>query len=311
MHLLIPFASAMSDGCHEVLKDMELPVLSRLLERMTAVSRNESHEYSLSPPHERVLAELLGLAGADGALPWAAHWAARDGIETGDLSWGLLTPAHWHVGTDHVTMLDPGRLALDEAESRALLEAVRHLFESEGWALVWGAPTRWYAAHESLTDLPTASPDRVIGRNVDLWMPDHPQARLLRRLQNEVQMLLYTHPLTEARLARGALPVNSFWLSGCGPRQPERPLEGWRVVWDLREASLNEDWLAWRETWQRLDNEVLAPLAAALERAEPVTLVLCGERHAARYEPRARSWTTRLVQRFARPAPGTDVLLTL
>ncbi|MFH7191691.1 hypothetical protein ACHWGL_32890, partial [Klebsiella pneumoniae] len=78
------------------------------LERMTAVSRNESHEYSLSPPHERVLAELLGLAGADGALPWAAHWAARDGIETGDLSWGLLTPAHWHVGTDHVTMLDPG-----------------------------------------------------------------------------------------------------------------------------------------------------------------------------------------------------------
>ena len=29
-------------------------------------------------------------------------------------------------------------------------------------------------------------------------------------------MLLYTHPINDAREARGALPVNSFWLSGCG-----------------------------------------------------------------------------------------------
>ena len=36
-------------------------------------------------------------------------------------------------------------------------------------------------------------------------------------------MLLYTHPVNDAREARGALPVNSFWLSGCGVRAGRRP----------------------------------------------------------------------------------------
>ena len=46
------------------------------------------------------------------------------------------------------------------------------LFDSEGYVLTWGAPLRWYIAHESLSELPTASIDRVIGRNVDRWLPD-------------------------------------------------------------------------------------------------------------------------------------------
>ena len=203
MHLLIPHASSLSEACTQTLKDLQLPHLTQLLRRLSPTERNESDEYSLSPPHERALAQALGFAGPDGGLPWAAYLAARDGVETQDLCWGLLTPMHWHVGADHVTMVDPQALQLDEAESRELLEAVRPLFESEGWLLIYGAPTRWYGAHESLADLPTASPDRVIGRNVDLWMPDHPQARLVRRLQNEVQMLLYTHPCTDRRVEQG------------------------------------------------------------------------------------------------------------
>src|SRR5690606_37289450 len=131
-----------------------------------------------------------------------------------DLAWGELTPVHWHVGTDQVTLVDPAQLGLDDAASHALLEAVRPLFEGEGFVLAWGAPTRWYVAHESLSQLPTASLDRVIGRGIDLWMPDHPQARLLQRLQNEVQMLLHDDPVNRQREARGLPPVNSFWLSG-------------------------------------------------------------------------------------------------
>ena len=62
----------------------------------------------------------------------------------------------------------------------------RELFESAGFALVWGAPTRWYAAHESFADLPCASLDRVIGNTVDDWLQHGATAertRLLRRLQ--------------------------------------------------------------------------------------------------------------------------------
>ena len=111
---------------------------------------------------------------------------------------------------------------------------------------------RWYVSHPSLAGLPCASVDRVIGRNVDLWLRTDaaggtdPRLRLLRRLQNEVQMLLFTHPINEQREDRGVLPVNSFWLSGCGPAQPvdaRRSACRWRT--GLRAAALTGDWAAW------------------------------------------------------------------
>jgi hypothetical protein len=47
-------------------------------------------------------------------------------------------------------------------------------------------------------------------------MPVAARAKPLRRLQNEMQMLLYTHPVNERRIARGLPAVNSFWISGTG-----------------------------------------------------------------------------------------------
>ena len=155
-------------------------------------------------------------------------------------------------------------LALDDAGSRAFFDAVRELFTSEGWALAYAAPLRWYAAHESLVELRTASPDRVIGRNVDRWLAGGPSQRLLRRLQNEVQMLLYTHPLNDERTARGLPTVNSFWLSGCGRVQaPAGPAP--QVDDRLRGPALAEDWAAWCKAWD-VD---AGPIAVAAGAAEP------------------------------------------
>ncbi|MCP5272997.1 MAG: hypothetical protein H6932_17500 [Burkholderiaceae bacterium] len=301
MHLLIPFAAPLSDGGRHALTTLDLPQLAGLLSTAGAPVLDSADETSLSPPHERALARVLGLAGTDGGLPWAAWHAAQDGVNVAsppDLCWGLLTPGHWHLGTDQVTMLDPDELGLDEAASRALLDAVHDLFESEGFLLVYGAPTRWYLAHESLAQLATASPDRVIGRNVDPWLPPSRDARLWRRLQNEVQMRLHTHPLNAAREAQGLLPVNSLWLSGCGVRQvPSRPED--LVVDDrLRRPALAEDWATWLDTWRALD---AGPVAAL--RGRSATLTLCGERTAATWTLTPPGAWQRLVARWRR----TDV----
>ncbi len=303
MHLLIPFASALSEAGAHTLRDLELPRLARLLAMLTPTQRLGTDEYGLSVPHESALAAAWGWQGAEGALPFAARAARADGIEVLDLAWGLLTPSHWHVGREHITLVDPEALDLAEDESRALFEAVRELFESEGFALAWGAPLRWYAAHESLAALPCASLDRVIGRNVDLWLPKHPQARLIRRLQNEVQMLLYPHALTEAREARGALPVNSFWLSGCGRFQPSAD-DAVTVDASLRRPLLGEDWAAWADAWRALDAGPLATLAQRAGRGEPVQLTLCGDRHAQRFEAAPRSLWQRVAGRWSAPSPA-------
>jgi hypothetical protein len=301
MHLLVPFASALSEAGRHTLRDLSLPNLDRAMARLAPAERLGTDEYSLTPPHEAVVAAARGWQGGAGTLPFAAHAAHGDGVEVLDLAWGLLTPVHWHVGRDRVTLADPGALQLDEPASRTLFDAVRELFESEGFALAWGAPLRWYAAHESLVDLPCASLDRVIGRNVDRWLPAGRQARLLRRLQNEVQMLLYSHPINDERESQGALPVNSFWLSGCGRLQGSAGEEP-QVDDRLRAPLLSEDWAAWAEAWRALDAQALAPFADALERGEALSLTLCGERHAQRFDVATGSLWSRLGRRFKRPA---------
>jgi hypothetical protein len=301
MHLLIPFAAPLSDAGRDALKTLALPHLAALLAGAGDPARDDGDELSLTPPQERARARALGLAGGDGELPWAAWQAARDGLAADrpdHVAWGLLTPAHWHVGTDQVTLADPEDLQLDAAASRAFLDAVHDLFASEGFGLVWGAPLRWYLGHESLAGMPTASLDRVVGRNVDPWLPPSRAARLWRRLQNEVQMRLHGHPLNEAREARGLLPVNSLWLSGCGVRQPARADADPTVDDRLRRPALAEDWAAWQAAWQALD---AGPVAAL--RGHAATLTLCGERGAAQWTLQPPTTWQALAARWRRADP--------
>ena len=286
MQLLIPFASTLAEACQHTIRDLQLPALTRLLARLAPTDRLGSDESSLTPPHELAVATTLGWRGDDGCLPWAARLAVQDGVaDVGDQPWGLLTPVHLAVSAEGVVLVDPEALILGAAESHALFETVRHLFESEGWRVALGAPLRWYASHESLRDLPCAALDRVIGRQVDDWMRPGPRMARLRRLQSEAQMLLYQAAANDEREARGALAVNSFWLSGCGVRQPESPAPGPQVDERLRAAALAQDWAAWAEEWRALDAGPVADLLRRLGQGEPVALTLCGERQAQRFEP--------------------------
>jgi hypothetical protein len=304
MHLIVPFASAIAEGATQALRGLGLQRLPRLLALLEPAARSGGDEYSLCPPHEHAHAEAIGLRGDDGTLPLAALAAAADGLDLGGAAVGLLTPVHWQVGRDHVMLADPDALALDDDTSRAVFDAVRELFEWEGYTLHWGAATRWYACHDELDGLACASIDRVIGRNVDLWLPGQARARRIRRLQSEVQMRLYTHPLNEEREARGELPVNSFWLSGCGRPQPVRR-DGVQVDLRLRAPALRDDWPAWAEAWRALDAGPIADLTARAARGEPVTLTLCGERFAQRWTGAPRSPWQRLAGRWRATDPAS------
>ena len=306
MHLLIPFAAALSDAAEQVVRDTPLPHLSALLGPLTSTARDDGDERNFTPPHERSLAAAWHWTGRDGCWPFAARAAAADGLSVGHTAWGLVTPAHWHVARDRVSLADPAALNLTEAESRTAFEAVRELFESEDLRFEWGAPMRWYVAHDSLADLPCAALDRVIGRRVELWTgadaQTTPVAALMRRLQSEVQMLLYPHPLNAERESRGALTLNSFWLSGCGRRQASDETAV-HVDDRLRAPLIAQDWAAWAEAWQAIDAKVIASLLADARRGAPATLTLCGERSAQRFENLPRSLLKNLARCWQAPQP--------
>ncbi len=288
LHLIVPFASAA--GLEEAQAGVagSLPHLRRLLARLQPGPVLAGVADDLSPPHERALAQAAGLTVADGTLPWAAWELALSGHAPGDAAWAWITPCHWHVAQDHILMHPTGTLQLDEASSRALLAAVSPYFLEDGIALSYVAPTRWRARGEVFRGLACASLDRVSGRRVDDWLPRAAAARPLRRLQQEMQMLLYTHPVNEARESAGLRPVNSFWVSGAGALGSIAASTLARAVQvddRLREPALSADADAWAARWRELDATALPALLDAAHKGEHVTLTLCGERQ-------ARTWTS-------------------
>lgn len=307
MHLLIPHAAPLSDAGRQAMAALQLPRLEALLARWAEAGRDEGDESRLSPPHERVLAKALGWPVDDGRLPWAAREMGRPDDAAAAAGWAWVTPTHWVVGTDQVTLLPPAALALDEADARAVFDALRPLFDGEGIGLVWQGTDRWAATHPSLAELPTASLDRVVNRNVQPWQPRTagPGApRLWRRLQNEAQMLLHDHPLNAAREARGLLPVNSFWISASGAWRPADEAAAPQVDARLAAPALAEDWGAWQAAWQALD---AGPLAA-LGDTPGAALTLCGERSALTLEHRKPGLWQRLRPGRRAAAPLLETL---
>ena len=321
MHLLIPFANCNSAECQHLRATLELPNLDKLLHKLPLAHTDAADETTLSPPHERALAAAYGIsmpnsattAWPDGQTPWGAWHAAQAGhaMASAD-AWAVITPCHWTVQTSHITMTHPRALNLMEDESRALLAAMQPYFAEDGIALMYDTPTRWLARGAVFAGLATASPYRVVGGKVDDWLPKAAAAKLLRRLQNEMQMLLYTHPLTDARAARGLPAVNSFWVSGTGALPPGYALridstastsQAITVPNALRDAAIQGDWPAWAQAWQQIDSNECAALLQAIDMkagmktdpANRVTLTLCGERSAQTYHAGHDGLTSRFL----------------
>jgi len=284
LHLLVPFAAASAHECQALLATLQLPNLQALLAELVPAATDRGDEHSLSLPHERALAQARGLVKADGSacedgqIPWAAAESAEPATPQ---AW--FSPCHFQIGTDHVSLLPGEQIGLADEDARGLFDAFAPYCSEDGITLRFESATRWHASGEPLRGIASASLDRVIGRAVDGWMPQSPAnpagSQLLKRLQSEAQMLFYTHPVHDARTARGLLPVNGFWISGAGALEAPAPLRPAPTVPDaLRQAALRADWAAWQQAWAQLDATEIKALLDAARRGEPVTLTLCGER---------------------------------
>ncbi|MDR7297759.1 hypothetical protein J2X16_003108 [Pelomonas aquatica] len=286
MHLMIPHASALDDAARHALASLALPHLGALLARLSPTGTWGSDEFSPQPPHHLALAALRGQAE-----PSAAAWAVEAGPE---LSWALMTPVHLAVGSDGVDVLPPSALHLSESDAARFAAVLRELWpEAEGWQWRLLDATRWAIGHASALDgLGAASIERAAGRPIEPWLPD---SRVLRRWQNEAQMLLHDHALNQAREARGEHAVNSVWIGDIG-RSNGRAAS---VTIDARltEPLMNGDLAAWAEAWQRLD---AGPLAA-LAKQPDAQLTLCGERFARHFTQRPLSLIDKLKRRWQTP----------
>ena len=227
IEILVPFGLPPAELAPDLLRNLTLPAVATLLARgsvsATAASKASStaadahDDYARALPHEAWLARRFGLGAAlqsSGSPPIAASLLRNFGGAPEAGHWFVLQPVHLHVARDHLVLTDPRQLGLSEPDARALFAAARGAFDEAGLTLHFGSADFWFVRADRHRDLQTATPDATCGRNIDIWMPQGDSARAWRKLQNEVQMAWYGHPVNDAREQRRAHPVNSLWLWG-------------------------------------------------------------------------------------------------
>ncbi|MDP5239948.1 hypothetical protein Q9Q94_10410 [Uliginosibacterium sp. 31-16] len=191
----------------------------------------------------------------------------------------------------------PRELALQADEVAALIDALNTEFAHIGEFRA-ASPEHWYLHLREPVSTRFHPLSDVLGRPVELFQPEGEKARDWARLANEIQVMLYNHPLNRLRGELGQLTANALWFWGQGNSAPtlHRPagtligddpmLRGlaaatgatwfssdaadspacgqaghsWWHDTRLQDAALAGDFMGWLEGLQELDAELLQPL---------------------------------------------------
>ena len=293
VHLVITDLFLPKDFASGVYEGLHLPALEKMLARGVSTGSGRTGGGGVSL--ENYLCELFGVpCGAE--VPIASISAAFDGL--GEGCWLRADPVHLRLQRDQLILLPDVEIRADEAVQ--LCASLNRHFAGQGMEFVAPHPQRWYMKLDRLSDIETVPLSQAAGRNVHGLLPKGAEAMRWHRIFNEIQMLLFNHPVNEAREGRGELPVNSVWLwgSGCSSAEPlqkvyesvssddvlaemlaaasDTPFEGWPGRWNgslslalsQRERGFSydgEQLLAWRGLSQALQRGSLDAWRDALQ----------------------------------------------
>ncbi|MBU0593562.1 MAG: phosphoglycerate mutase [Gammaproteobacteria bacterium] len=238
--------------------------------------------------------------------PVAPFSAMADGIDAKIGYWLCADPIHLAVERDQLILTESSTFALSHSESENLITTLNQHFSADGLHFCASHPLRWYLKLEQTPAISTQSLYQVAGHNIHTHLPRGPEELRWRALINEVQMLLFEHPVNVARENRGEAPINSVWPWGGGTLPPasSQPFDqvwandalatGLAVAGNTPHQALPakaQEWLAqarqgnhllvldslrpaacygtphaWRERLEKLEQQWFAPLEQALQK---------------------------------------------
>ncbi len=312
-HVVIPDLFLLQTIAKEVCADFHLPVLEKFLARSSV---QQLHAHSL----EAWLCETFAVP----EMAIAPVTLMADGLLADEAYWMRADPVHMRL--DNARMILQTNVTLNIEEAQHLCESLNQYFSGSGMRFVAPHPQRWYVRLEEDPQLTTRSIYQVEGRDSRLYIPKGNAALKWHGVMNEIQMLLYGHPIGQACEARGGLPVNSIWLWGGGRAVPlTQPFtqivsdselakafahvskithsllledtvmgENTLYIWEGASVALRRgDLYAWRQSVQRCEHVILAPLLKALSAGllNKITIDILQEDNSSRMElNRAMLW---------------------
>jgi len=299
MHiLLIPFGLPPAEHANDLVKMLASKCgtdgLAMLLSRYQSLERTQFDDFSPELPHEVWLNEKFKAR----QYSLLQHYANSFNVDLNPGHWFLLNPVHLHIARNHLVLTDYRRLNLSEPDAHLLFVKAKSLCDEAGVELVFGSATTWFLRADDWADFVTSSPDAACGHNIEIWSAKGSKELAWRKLQNEIQMEWFAHPIQQQREARGEKGINGLWLSA-GTSLPEgfkadplidqnadlcrvgtflcppsfnhgghKNVPTLRVTDQLSSAALSNDWGTWAALMIDLDHTCFKPLCAALKKRE-------------------------------------------
>ena len=253
VHLVICDLFLPADIAAEVCAGLRLPILEKMLARGVSTDSGSSTGSGRAEEKsslEDLLCCLFGVT-VRGDAPIAPLSAAFDGLGAG--CWLRADPVHLRLQRDQLVLLPDVEVSAGEAGQ--LCAALNEHFAGQGMAFFAPHPQRWYVRLDRLPDIETVPLSQAAGRNVRDLLPKGNEAAHWHRLFNEIQMLLFAHPVNEMREARGELTVNSLWLWGGGCGMDSVPQKNYDCVSsdeplaEMFAAAATIPFSGWQERW--------------------------------------------------------------
>ncbi len=242
VHLVITDLFLPHEFAAEVCKGLSLPALQKILARgvSTGAARTADSRLSLEDA-------LCGLFGSRAVAPVSAEF---DGLDEGH--WLRADPVHVRLQREQVVLLP---VAVSEDESVQFCASLNEHFAGQGMTFFAPHPQRWYVRLNESPDITTVPLSQAAGRNIHGNLPTGTEALRWHQLFNEIQMLLFAHPLNEAREARGEVPVNSVWFWGNAQREASPPgvygsASSDEVLAEMLATSAGVPFAQWQPAWR-------------------------------------------------------------
>ena len=131
--------------------------------------------------------------------------------------WLYAAPVHLALQRDSFSLA--ALLQLENDEIEALTGALNKHFAFDALdnkATFFWHQTQWFLRLESNPNIQTHAPKLALNKDIDAFLPIGEGAIKWACFTNEVQMLLFEHPVNQAREAKNLPTVNSIWCYGGG-----------------------------------------------------------------------------------------------
>jgi hypothetical protein len=129
--------------------------------------------------------------------------------------WLFAAPVHLVLQRDTFSLAAPAPLPLEKDESDALTAALNKYFAADNLVFFWHENT-WFLRLNNNPNIQTTAPQASLNKDVAQCLATGEGAIKWASFTNEIQMLLFEHPVNIAREIKNLPVINSIWCYGGG-----------------------------------------------------------------------------------------------